>query len=328
MIVSITEKIKFIESAFGKGQLGPNSKNFDVKCPIPTCHSQKNAQKKKLSIHVSTFMCHCWSCGYSSKSIRWLLSQHASKQKVEEFNQKFCPDYVDNTSTGEEVEKKIATLPEDFRLIANAPFGDIAARQARRYVTSRGFTEADQWFYRLGVSDEHAWAGRVIMPSFSADGELNFVVGRASYKSKLPYLFSEVDRKSIVFNEVNVNWNKPVVLCEGPFDAVKCGQNVIPMLGSALTDKYALFTTIAMMETPVFLAMDADTWDNKMLVVLKNLQLYDIDVKVVNVEPYKDPGEMTKEQFQEALGRATRIDWNDAFQLKLEKKTKTHMYTT
>lgn len=324
-LVSITEKVKFIESAFGKGMHGP--KNFDVRCPIPTCHSRKNLVKKKLSIHIATFMCHCWSCGYSSKSLHWLLLKYVSREKRDEFNSKFCPDYVKNLSDEVVEEKKVAKLPEDFRLIVDAPSHDFAATEARRYVTARGLSEDDMWFYRLGVSNEHAWASRVIMPSFDANGELNFVFGRALRKVKLPHLFSEVDRKSIIFNEINIDWTKQVVLCEGPFDAVSCGQNAIPMLGSMITEKYALFTAIVTCNAPIVLAMDADTWDNKMLDVLKKLQFYDVDVKVVNVSPFKDPGSMTKKEFREILGKAVYLSWEDAYQMKVDNKTKMKLCT-
>lgn len=317
MIVSLTDKIRFIESVFGKGMLGKNSLNFDVKCPIPTCHSRKDPTKKKLSIHTPSFMCHCWSCGYSARTISSLLWKY-NKSKLADFKTRFLGEEVVDTTEEKDGETPNIELPEGFRLIASTSTRDVFASAAKRYVTSRGLTEDDIWYHKLGVASDLVWERRVIMPSFDATGQLNYLVGRA-YAPKVhpPYKYPDKPRSTVVFNSLNIDWTKRLVLCEGPFDMVKCGSNATAMLGSYLNESSELFRMIVMSNTPVALAMDADTWYTKMQVILKKLAEYNIDTLVVDTRAFKDPGAMTKKEFNKALGEAKPFDWFDSFEARL-----------
>ena len=56
-IYTLTDKVRFIESAFGKSELARNEKNIAVKCP----YCGKTASiKKKLVIRMIDDACHCW----------------------------------------------------------------------------------------------------------------------------------------------------------------------------------------------------------------------------------------------------------------------------
>jgi len=317
VIVSLTQKIKFLESVFGKGVLGKNSLNFDVKCPIETCKSHKDSNKKKLSIHTPDFMCHCWTCGYSSRSIATLLWKYASREKLQEFKNSFAT--VKDTVDPNVQASRIVSLPQNFKLLVTCSSRDFFANAARRYVTSRGLTEDDMWYYKLGISDAQEWDRRVIMPSFDSNGKLNYYAGRAiSEKFKPSYMYPDIQRTSLVFNELNVDWTKRLVLCEGPFDLVKCTDNAVPMLGSRLNEKYDLFNKIVINRTPVAIAMDADTWATKMQQVIKKFREYDVDTLVVDTRAFKDPGSMSKSEFRDALKAAKPLDWYESFTTKLD----------
>jgi hypothetical protein len=112
-----------------------------------------------------------------------------------------------------------------------------------------------------------------------------------------------VKRKDIIFNEINIRWNEPLTLVEGPFDLMKCNWNATAMLGSYLDETYQLFQTIVKNNTEVVLAMDSDA-ENKRIKIAQKLKSYGINVKCVNLGKFNDVGEMSKHEFDHALSTA------------------------
>ena len=197
-------------------------------------------------------------------------------------------------------------------------------KAAWRYILGRGLSEKDAWYFKFGVSNEPKWKRRVIMPSFDASGKLNYFVARAIDKDKKPkYDNPSVDHRTVVFNEINIDWSKPLVLVEGPFDMTKCPVNTTALLGSDLSEQHELFNRLLLNNTPVFLAMDGDMWDTKMPKIYKKLVEYDVDVKVVDVRQWGDPGNMSRAEFENALQEAKQLSWSDNFLARLEKASKT-----
>lgn len=322
MVVSLTEKLQFIESVFGRGRLARNSKNFDVRCPI--C-APKDHSKKKLAILVEDDKCHCWTCGYKAATLAPLIRKYAGIEKLVEYRDKFMSEAQRQSGRrcvfiNLEDEPKPLALPKDFRLIAVASEFDPDVRAMRRYLHARGITERDQWYFKLGCSDEPRWKRRIIVPSFDRAGVLNYFVGRAIDQQRKPkYDNPDVDKNPVIFNEINVDWSQRLVLCEGTFDMFKCGDNAVPLLGSDLNEEGALFNAILMHSTPVALALDSDMWQTKTPRLAKKLAEYNIDVRLVDTRPFGDPGEATKAQFKEALDTAREFSWQDALFTKLDR---------
>ena len=73
--------------------------------------------------------------------------------------------------------------------------------------------------------------------------------------------------------------------------------NAIPLLGSNLSEKSKLFQKIIENNSTVYMAMDQDA-EIKERKIIKNLLEYDIEIYKIEVAPYSDVGEMTKEEFQ------------------------------
>ena len=120
--------------------------------------------------------------------------------------------------------------------------------------------------------------------------------------------------KDIIFNDLYLDWSAPVTLVEGVFDAIVAGDNSIPILGSTLRKDSKLFQKIADKGVSVYLALDPDA-EKKALHIAKSLLEYGIEVYKVDVSPYKDVGEMTKEQFQYRKKKAEIVS-NDTFLLQ------------
>jgi hypothetical protein len=313
-VLSLTSLVNLIESAFGKGRLSKNN-NFDVRCPI--CNPS-DPQKKKLSILLPSCKCHCWTCGWKARSLVPLLRKYGTQEQLAAYRG-FVGDNPKPLIVEEEIQQKIQ-LPKDFRLLTLASDMDPDVKAAWRYVYSRGLTDRDAWYFKFGISDDPRWKRRVIMPSFDAEGNLNYFAARAIDKDRKPkYDNPDVDKNPIVFNEISIDWSKRIVLCEGPFDLVKCPENSTALLGSDLDERHEIFNKILLHNTPVALALDGDMWHKKMPKIVKKIQEYNIDVVVVDVRPWGDPGNMSKGEFEKALSEATAFDWNDMFSDRLKK---------
>lgn len=317
-IRSVSDSINLYESIFGKGRISANGINFDVRCPICAPSDQT---KKKLSIRTDTSANHCWVCGWKSRSIIPLIRKYGTQSHLNSYKELFgLPEDKQTLVTGElEVAEKL-TLPSDFKLLHLANESDPDVKAIWKYVYSRGLSDRDVWYFKLGISNEIKWKRRVIMPSFDAAGNLNYFVARAIDKDKKPkYDNPSVDHRAVVFNEINIDWKQPLVLVEGPFDMTKCPENTTALLGSDFSEQHELFNRILFYNTPIYLSMDGDMWDTKMPKIYKKLSEYNLDVKVVDVRPWGDPGNMSKAEFKEALKEAKYFTWNDNFHRKMKK---------
>jgi len=314
---SLSDKIKFYESIFGRGRISSNGKNFDVRCPI--C-APLDPTKKKLAIRTTDDANHCWVCGFKSRSLIPLLKKYGTQEHLNAYRALIGIDGKSTLLTAQVDKVEKIELPKDFQLLTLANYDDPDVKAAWRYVYSRGLSDRDAWYFKFGLSNEAKWHRRVIMPSFDDRGELNYFVARAIDKDKKPkYDNPDVDKNPIVFNEINIDWSKRLVLVEGPFDLVKCPENSTALLGSDLDERHEVLNKILLNNTPVALALDGDMWSKKTPKIVKKLQEYDVDVVVVDVRPWEDPGSMSKAEFEDALCSAKPLLWQDRFLTKLDK---------
>ena len=97
----------------------------------------------------------------------------------------------------------------------------------------------------------------VIIPSYDANGTLNYFTGRSFEKDPyVKYRNPEASRDIIPF-ELFINWDSPLVLCEGPFDAIAIKRNAIPLLGKNIQQN--LMKKIVMSSVKkLYIALDTD----------------------------------------------------------------------
>lgn len=322
MVFSITEKAKFIERAFGAGNLARNGMNMDIRCPVPTCESRKDRSKRKLSIHIDDDKNHCWVCGWKARSLIPLLIKYGTQDLLNQYQQQFYSGpSLQNKCIQVNPEKQSVVLPIDFEPLAlNEKLRDPDFRAVALYASSRGLSERDLWYYKFGTSDDLRWRRRLLMPSFDAEGQLNFFVGRAVDNKRLPkYDNPDTPKKDFIFNELNVDWKSRLVICEGPMDLTRCGENAVPLLGSMLTEDFLLFERILFNKTPVALALDCRDMKWKMQKYARKFAEYGIDVTIVDTGDKPDPGEMSKDEFKQALEQAKPWSWHDMFSAKLDR---------
>ncbi len=299
-MITSSDKIRHIKAVFGGGSVDVRGVNIAVECP-----SCGKTGKRKLSIHLESGQCHCWVCGLRAKRVSSVIYRYVSKDVAQEYR-KACEDGrgFGDTQEEEEEKEKPLTLPDDFApLFSKVAASDADSRQAIKYLLGRGLSIDDMIRFRMGTSQQVR--RRVIVPSFNDEGRLNFFTARAiDADTKLRYTNCQVKKTDVVFNEINIDWSKELVIVEGPLDLVKCPDNATCLLGSSLGVGHRLFQRVAANRTPVVLALDADM-RAKAQKIAELLYSYDCSVRLLDLQDAsRDIGDMTHREVVDAVKKA------------------------
>ena len=129
--------------------------------------------------------------------------------------------------------------------------------------------------------------------------------------------------RNIIFNDLMVDWTEDITLVECAFDAIKAGQNAVPLLGSQLKEDSALFQKIVKYNPRVYLALDPDA-ERKSARLIKNMLTYGVELYKVEIKPYSDVGEMSKDEFmrRKESSKPVSSSFGDFFEYLLEKTIK------
>ena len=301
------EKRKIINDILGSSRRVNDEHLFH--CPYCGHH------KRKMSINFAKNAFKCWVCDTRGKNIYRIVRKFGSyqqKQKWLKLDGRLDLSEFDNffmQVNNEDMEETI-DLPIEFISLCNKHL-PLSSRRAFDYLYSRGVTKEDIMYWKIGYCEEGRYGGRVIIPSFNNDGNVNYFISRSYVNHKRKYL-NPVASKDIVFNELYVDWDEPVVLVEGAFDAIVAGKNAIPVLGSTLRSESRLFQAIVINDTPVYLAFDEDA-QKKTNYIIKKMLKYDIDVYLVDTSEVEDVGSMTYEQFNLRKNNAMLVDHDTLF---------------
>lgn len=260
-------------------------------------------RKPKLSVNLVTDNFNCWVCGFAGKTLVPILRLKGETPDLQEYRKELDERWGKGPT---EPEKKydIPILPEEFRSLST-PSRSPYQHQAMEYLAQRGVTADDILRMKLGYCEDGEYKGRVIFPSFDEYGELNFFTGRAIYKGPLSYKHGNFC-KDIIFNEYLVDWTEPVVLTEGPFDALKAGENAIPLQGCRLNADSKLFRKVVTSGADTYFAMDTDAF-RKQLDIIRLFLAYGVNCFYVSLHGRKDVGEMSNAEFLLAKEKATPV---------------------
>ena len=303
------QKIKFLQKSFKDAVLMKDGVEAVVRCP--SCGSPG---KNKLCIRLDNYFYHCWVCDLKGRSLGWLLKKYRPEY-LDEYVKNFEDASFKLNWASTEEKEELVELPQDFKLLATSTAP--SARAIKNYLYSRGYTNKNIWRYRIGFSEEKPWNRRAIIPSFDAEGKLNYYTGRAIDKSAfIKYLNVKIPRNSLIFNEIDLDWKKPIVLVEGPLDLLRCPENSTCLLGSYLSTEYKLFEQIAINQTPVWLILDDDAI-KKAHKIAKLFVQYNIPVRMGQVSG-RDIGEMHPSEVLNVIQNAP--EWNNMFALKSKIK--------
>jgi hypothetical protein len=288
-----TSKVDFILQHFGEGDVSRDGTNIAVKCPA----CGKSESKRKFSIRLDNWRCHCWVCGVKGKNLFGILKEFRGINHAKDYALKF--DIKTDNKIIESDEIKRVFLPKDYIMIApNINIADPDFRDSINYLRSRGVTDQKMWLHKIGTCISGGyWNRRVVFPSFDNQGSLNYYVSRSIDSEVKPkYVNAKADKKNIVFDSIRIDWQKELTLVEGVFDLIKCGKNATCILGSYMSDKHELFREVVKNNTPVLLALDDDVID-KTYKIAQLFYSYGINVRIMDTSGHDDVGEMNSDEF-------------------------------
>lgn len=193
---------------------------------------------------------HCWKCETHGK-ITKIIKDFGTKEDlinyrrlvsdISDLTNSDCQDDAYRTPINGRIE-----LPIGFK---NFNSNEKACIPALNYLRGRNIDDKIIEQFNIGYidssfSNEFSLRKRIIIPSYDANGNLNYWVGRDyTGNNKIRYKNPKLQKSSIIFNEKHINWYEDVVLVEGPFDHIVV-PNSIPLLGKTLNAESLLYNTL------------------------------------------------------------------------------------
>jgi DNA primase len=243
--------VSLINSVLGTGKATARG-NYAYHCPKCT-NSTKNKLEVCLDETSPDFQKFgCWVCKFKGKKLLNLFrTVEANHDKILELK-----SLIKDASPTEKtkLQETKVSLPEEYKSILNNK--SLTAKQALSYIKNRGITEDDILKYNIGYCETGLYANMVIIPSYDESGMLNYFVGRSFISDSNRKLNPSVSRDIIPF-EIFINWNSPLILCEGMFDAITIKRNVIPLLGKNLQSKL-MQRIVTSTVKKIYIALDKD----------------------------------------------------------------------
>jgi len=305
MTVNLLQVKQLLDEHLGSSIQHKKNGEFSYHCPF--C----NHYKPKLQINLTNQKWHCWVCNSRGLSLTSLLKKSNAPQptysKIKEL-------YGETRITGKsEFAREIVGLPEHYKpLYVNHNTPDY--RNALHYIMNvRKLSALDILRYQIGYCEEGPYAGMIIIPSFDEGGNINFYVGRSYYSQSTVSHKNPPVTKDIVGFESQINWDEPIIIVEGAFDAMATKRNVIPLFGKAIHPQ--LKNKIVKHTKKLYLALDKDAITDALDYVEYFLN-HDIEVYLVNL-PGKDPSELGYGSMVECLQHAEKVDFFKLMTLKL-----------
>ena len=300
------------ESVLGKGQ-ATSKGNYAFKCPFCTHHKNKMEISLRTTEKKENFW-HCWVCGAKGKTLLSLFKKiKAPSSKIAELNILVVPNKKDKIT-----EQGAAELPKEFiSLTASVEdkIAQIEAKHALKFLKNRGITTDDIIKYNIGFCKEGPYAERVIIPSYSDLGQLNYFIARAYKDSDRKYKNPPIAAKEAIGFELYINWDAPIILVEGMFDALTIKRNVIPLFGKVLHDKL-MKKLVESSVNRIYIALDNDARRDA-LKQAEKLMSYGKEVYLVEMEG-KDANEIGFEQFLNTIEQTNPLNLKSLLEKKLQ----------
>jgi len=280
--------VNLVNSVLGSGKRTARG-NQSYTCPF--CHHHK----PKLEVNFTennqgNNPWQCWVCGKRGKTIKSLFKQvQVDASYFQELGKLVKNVSIDDIG---EVKHISLELPKEFQTFIDNK--DIIARHALAYLKKRNISKQDILKYNIGYCNSGPFINMIIIPSYDSTGKLNYFTARSFEKDPYTkYRNPETSRDIIPF-ELFVNWDLPIILCEGPFDAMAIKRNAIPLFGKNIQPTL-MKKLVESKVQKIYIALDNDAIKQALGFCE---QLLDIGKEVYLVElSGKDPSDLGFENF-------------------------------
>jgi len=258
-----------------------------------------NHHKQKLQVNTETQKWHCWTCNSGGKKLTSLLKRLDVDRKTISIIREIYGDSHYNSQNEDEGTKVYIQLPKEFISLNEEPKGfNPEYKHAIHYLNERGITQKEIVKYNIGYCKDGLYNRRIIIPSYNCDGQLNYFVSRSYYpEEKMKYKNPPIS-KNVICLESQVNWNEPIILCEGVFDAITIKRNAIPLLGK-FPSKLLVEKIFMSGVSDIIISLDNDAI-NEALKAAEYFRKQGINVKMMYMKD-KDASEIGYDKFYEEL---------------------------
>ena len=302
--------LQLLESVLGKGK-STSGDNIAFFSPFVSHY------KPKLEINIQTNHAgentwHCWISDKKGRSIVSLFKQlNLPKERFEQLNR--IIESAKYRTTTKETKTATIQLPQEYAPLwikKNTP----DYRNAIHYLTNRGITVFDILKYRIGYCESGEYSGKIIIPSYDAQGQLNYFVSRAFYKAdKFKHKNPKISKDIIGF-EMTINWAEPIILCEGSFDAIAVKRNAIPLFGKIIQP--ALQKKIIEERVKnIYICLDADALKNA-LSIAERFMAEGLNVYFVELQE-EDASELGFQKITEIIENTDLLTFERVMELKM-----------
>lgn len=242
--------------------------------------------------------CKCWKCGLSGP-LFFIFRKYASKNEIAEFLK-----YEKEPIILSYIKKyKIFSLPKEFISFQDMDKNNPLHMEAYNYVldkrkVSPSIIKKD----KLGFCLEGFYKDRIIIPSYNSDNKLNYYVTRifkTNNEKIQPYKLPNADKKEIIFNEKNINWNATVYIVEAYFEYTTIPVNTIVLLGKSLYDN--ILIKLIKYNPNVVILLNPDAIDKRQdfnyhMTPNSSLEIQErllsLGLKNVKIQTYKDNNDL------------------------------------
>jgi DNA primase len=301
--------VTLVNSVLGTGKQTARG-NIAYTCPHCSHH------KPKLEINFTENKegnnpWHCWVCNKKGKSILQLLRKAgASQDKISE-----AKTYVKDVSYVS-TEKSVSTLklPAEYTRLDQLNNNSIIKRHAAAYLKNRGVNTTDISKYDMGYCESGLYKNMIVIPTYDADGRLNYFTARSFEKEAFVKYRNPQTSRDIIPNEHFINWNLPIILCEGLFDAMAIKRNAIPLLGKNIQSNLMKKIVTSVVDK-IYIALDRDAI-KQALKFCEKLMAEGKEVYLVDLQD-KDPSEMGFENFTRLIQKTVPLTYSSLLEQKL-----------
>lgn len=302
--------INLVNNVLGEGK--PTARNnIAYYCPFCKHHKRKlevNFTENKDGINQYA----CWACGIKGKKLITLFKKlNVSQDKIREL--KSYVKIYDNELADLPQDQKPIELPKEYKTFDN-PKG-IIVKHALNYLKKRGITKNDIIKYQLGYCESGPYQNMIILPSFDENGKLNYFTGRSFEEDPFIKYKNPINSRDIVPFDLYINWNTPVVLCEGIFDAIAIKRNAVPLLGKNIQSNL-MKKLVSSNVKKIYVALDKDATKQ----ALKHCEMLmdeGKEIYLVNLED-KDPSQLGTNGFIKVIQTTPPLDYRALMEKKLE----------
>lgn len=263
-----------------------------------------NHHKPKLQINTETQKWHCWVCNSGGKKMTSLLRKldvdRNTIAKIREI-------YGDSVYVQKEDDAVVfVSLPKEFISLLETPKGfNPEYRNAIHYLTQRGIGLKEIVKYGIGYCKEGLYARRIIIPSYDSDGKVNYFISRSYYPDETMKYKNPPISKNVICFDSQTNWNEPIILCEGVFDAIAIRRNAIPLLGK-FPSKLLVEKIFSNGVKDITISLDNDA-QREAMKVADYFRKQGIRVRLMKLQD-KDASEIGYEKFYKELNQTTDFD--------------------